>query len=147
MGLFDKLKNAFGSKEAKSTELPEPKKTPSMPKAKKPKEEEVKLSPKEEATLAGEPYINILSMDVDPNDINAGAFELDWNDKFILNLVKAGYKYKEADTDIDLVNRWFSQVCRNVALEVYEQEQADPEHRDLRKMTTKDIGNGRSEVS
>jgi len=32
-------------------------------------------------------------------------------------------------------------------MEVYEQQQADPEHRDLRKMTTKDIGNGRTEVS
>jgi hypothetical protein len=145
MGLFDKLKNVFGTKEVPSDNgLPKPKKTPKMPKVKEPVKE---LTAKEKASADGEPYINILSMDVDPNDINAGAFELDWNDKFILNLIKAGYKYKETDTDVDLVNRWFSQVCRNVALEVYEQEQADPEHRDLRKMTTKDIGNGRTEVS
>jgi hypothetical protein len=145
MGLFDKLKNAFSKKETPADKgLPKAKRTPKSPKVKEPIKE---LTAKEKATAAGEPYINILNMDIDPDDINSGAFELDWNDKFILNLVRAGYKYKETDTDIDLVNRWFSQICRNVALEVYEQEQADPEHRDLRKMTTKDIGNGRTEVS
>ena len=30
---------------------------------------------------------------------------------------------------------------------IYEQAQADPEMRDLRKMNTKDLGNGRTEVS
>ena len=51
------------------------------------------------------------------------------------------------DTDSDIVDRWWVQVCRNTALEVYEQSQADPELRDLRKMNTKDLGNGRTEVS
>lgn len=43
---------------------------------KPPKKKE--LSPKEKATAAGEPYISILSVDLDPNDINNGSFELDW---------------------------------------------------------------------
>jgi len=142
MGLFDKL---FGKKEEPvKVVAPKKERAPRKPKEKK---AEPVLTTKEKATAAGEPYINILSMDVDPADINSGAFELDWNEKFILNLIKAGYKYKETDTDIDMVNRWFQTVCRNVAMEVYEQQQADPEHRDLRKMTTKDIGNGRTEVS
>jgi hypothetical protein len=47
-----------------------------------------------------------------------------------------------------IVDRWFQTVCRNIALEVYEQEQADPDNRgDLRQIRRKDIGNGRSEIS
>ena len=42
--------------------------------------EQVK-SAKQIATEKGEAYFEILSMDIDPNDINAGAFEFDWNDK------------------------------------------------------------------
>jgi hypothetical protein len=41
-------------------------------------------------------------------------------------------------------------VCRNIALEVYEQEIADPEKRnqsDLRVIGNKDLGNGRTEIS
>ena len=106
------------------------------------------LSAKEEATAKGEPYINILKVDVDPNDINNGSFELDWNDKFVINLIKAGYKMKPDDTDAAIVDRWFTQVCRNVVLEMYEQQQADPDNRgQMRVIQTKDIGDGRSEVS
>lgn len=123
---------------------PKPKK-PRKPKAKKTAPE---LTAKEKATQAGEPYVNILSVDIDPNNINNGAFELDWNDKFVINLIKAGYKIRPDDTDADIVDRWFTQVCRNVALEVYEQQQADPENRNqMRVIQTKDLGDGRTEVS
>jgi hypothetical protein len=147
MGLFDKL---FGKKET-----PEPAPAPEVPKVKKPrkpriKPEAPKLSAKETATLNNEPYVNILKMDVDPEDINSGSFELDWNDKFILNLVKAGYKIRDDDTDSVIADRWFQTVCRNVALELYEQQQADPENRykaDMRVVKNKDLGDGRTEVS
>ena len=109
--------------------------------------EQVK-SAKQQATDRGEPYFEIISMDIDPNDINNGSFDLDWNDKFVINLIKAGYKIKAEDTDADIVDRWFTQVCRNVVLEVYEQDQADPDTRaQMRVIQTKDIGNGRTEVS
>ena len=153
MGIFDRFKKKPVEQVVEPVQaLPEPTVTPKMPKVKKPRKPKVKkpvqeLSAKEKATQAGEPYINILSMDIDPNDINSGAFELDWNDKFILNLVRAGYKYKDSDTDIDLVNRWFSQICRNIALEVYEQVVADPLNRDVRPVQKRDLGNGRTEVS
>lgn len=146
MGLFDKL---FG----KSGPLPQPETTPEMPKVKKPrkprkpKEPKVELSDKEKATAAGEPYVNIVKMEIDPKDINSGAFDLDWNDKFVLNLIKAGYKFSEKDTDQDIVDRWFQNVCRNVALEMYEQAQADPDNRDLRHINQRDLGNGRTEIS
>ena len=45
------------------------------------------------------------------------------------------------------MDRWFQTVCRNIALEMYEQQVADPENRDARVIRTKDLGNGRTEVS
>lgn len=120
----------------------------------KPQEEKPKvakkpqLSAKELATKNNEPYINIISVEVDEKNINSGTFELDWNDKFILNLIRAGYKQRDDDTDQIIVDRWFQSVCRNIALEVYEQEMADPQKRnDVRIIQQRDIGNGRTEVS
>lgn len=145
--MFERLKKLF--KPADHTPKPMPEE---VKKVKKPRKvtKPVELSPKEIATAAGEPYIAILKVDLDPNNINNGAFELDWNDKFVLNLVKSGYKLKPTDKDNDVVDRWFQTVCRNVALEVYEQDQADPDnryHSDMRVVQSKDIGNGRSEIS
>ena len=149
MGIFDKLFN-------KKAPLPEPVKSPEIPKVKKPrKPKERKIqsvhSDKEKAIQEGLPYVNILKMEIDPYDINSGAFELDFNDKFVLNLIRAGYKIRDDDTDTIIVDRWFQTVCRNVALELYEQQQADPENRamasDMRVVKAKDLGNGRTEVS
>ena len=80
-------------------------------------------------------------MELDPVDPGMGAFELDWNDKFVANLIRAGYQGK---TDADIVDNWFQTVCRNVILETYEQEQADPEKRTSNR---RDLGNGRTEIS
>lgn len=100
-----------------------------------------KKSAKDLATDRGEPYIEILKMDVNPNDINSGAFEFDWNDKFVANLVRAGYQGK---TDADLVDQWFQNVCRNVVLETYEQYEAM--NNDSRYMQSRDLGDGRREI-
>jgi hypothetical protein len=145
MGLFDKLfgRNKVIQESVKAPEITKEKK-PRKPKEKKP---EVVLTAKEKATQAGEPYVNVVGMEIDPNNIHSGAFELDWNDKFILNLIRAGYKHKDTDTDNEVADRWFQTVCRNIALEMYEQQQADPTNRDLRNVKTKDLGNGRTEVS
>lgn len=143
MGFFDKL---FGKKpEPIKEEVPKKEKKP-----RKPKQPKIELTAKEQATRNGEPYINIVKMELDPNDINNGAFELDWNDKFVLNLIKSGYKIRDDDTDVQIVDRWFQTVCKNVVLELYEQQQADPENRtnsDMRVVRSKDLGNGRSEIS
>lgn len=117
-------------------------------KSKKVREEKNQPTPKEIATANNEPYVTIVSMDIDPNDINNGTFELDWNDKFVLNLIKAGYQKNPADTDADIIDRWFTNVCRSVVLELYEQEQADPYLRaHTRVVNQRDIGNGRTEIS
>jgi hypothetical protein len=148
--MFDKIKNIFKKsppvEETVKIAEPNPKK-PRKPR--KPKKEMV-LSAKEQATLAGEPYIAILSVEVDPNNVGNGSFDLDWNEKFVVNLIKQGYKIKQTDTDAEIVDRWFQTVCRNVALEIYEQDQADPTNRDpvdMRIIRSRDLGNGRTEVS
>lgn len=100
-------------------------------------------SAKQLATERGEPYINIVSMDIDPDNIGNGAFELDWNDKFVADLIRHGYQQDPRDTDADIVDRWFTAVCRNVVLETYEQYEA----MNQRVVKSRDVGDGRSEVS
>ena len=159
--MFNKLKNLFKPKpevDWKVTpnipEVPEvvapkvrAKRVPAAPK----KVKEVGLTDKEKATSAGEPYVAILKIDIDPNNINNGAFELDFNDKFILKLIKSGYKIKDEDTDAEMVDRWFQQVCRGVVMELWDQEQADPSNRDPntgeRIIQRRPLGDGRSEIS
>jgi len=105
------------------------------------KTQKTKKTPKELATEAGEPWVEVLSIDIDKDNPGAGSFELDWNDKFVANLIRSGYQGK---TDQDLVDNWFRSVCQNVVLENYEQEQADPDNRPSNR---RDLGNGRTEVS
>ena len=111
-----------------------------------PRPKKVEKTEKELATERGEPYVTIVSMEVDPNNIQNGAFELDWNDKFVANLIRAGYQMDPKDADSDIVDRWFTAVCRNIVLETYEQYRAMDPERD-RLVKTRDIGDGRSEVS
>jgi hypothetical protein len=131
MGLFDIFKK-------KPEPVPKPR---AEPKPKVPEKTE-----KEIATEKREPYVAVLGMDVDPNNLHQGAFELDWNDIFVARLVKAGYMMKPDDVDADIVDRWFQNVCRHVVMETWEQEQA------ILKgvgqyVSTRDIGGGRTEVS
>jgi hypothetical protein len=103
-------------------------------------------SAKQKATENNEPYVAIVTMDIDPNNLHQGAFELDWNEIFIARLVKAGYMMKPTDADSDIVDRWFQNVCRHVVMETWEQDQA------MRNSVsgyvhTRDIGDGRTEIS
>ncbi len=117
---------------------------------KKPATEKPKLtvkakSAKELATKKGEPYVSILSVELDVNDIGNGAFELDWNDIFVAKLIKAGYKGK---TDADVVDNWFKTICRNILTEEYEQWEANqPEEMRPRVIDRRDLGDGKTEVS
>ena len=102
---------------------------------------EVVKTAKDLATEANEPYINITSVDLDPDNIGNGSFSLDLNDKVVTNLVRSGYQGK---TDQQLVDQWFQQICRNILAENIEQEWADP---DRRQTNVRDIGLGRSEIT
>jgi len=123
MGIFDRFKQKKASEE-------KPKPTVSKP----------KKSAKDLATERGEPWVNILSIEIDPENIGNGAFELDWNDIFVAKLVRAGYKGKD---DAQIVDQWFQTICRNVVLETYEQYEAN----NTNGLQRKDLGNGRTEVS
>ena len=145
MGLFDRL---FGGKakekalEALLAAAPTPVEPPA------PREKKVKEDPKtakQIATDKKEPYVNIVSLDVDLNNLHQGAFELDWNEIFVARLVKAGYMIKKDDTDAEIVDRWFQNVCRHVVMETWEQEEAIAKSGMWVRST--DVGNGRSEVS
>jgi hypothetical protein len=126
MGLFDRFK-----KKPQKTEAP--------------RETKVKKSAKDVATEKGEPYVAILSMDIDQENLHEGSFELDWNSLFVTRLIKAGYMIKKDDTDAEIVDRWFQNVCRHVVMETWEQEQAmNPT---VRYTQSRDIGGGRREVS
>ena len=126
--MFDYLKKKLGTK----------KKAPAAPRAEKP----VPKTEKEIATEKGEPWVSVLGIDVDYENLKSGAFTLDWNDKFVANLVRAGYQGK---ADSDIVDQWFQNICRHVVMETWEQEEA------IKKsgiyVQSRDIGNGRSEVS
>lgn len=136
--MLNKIKKFFAK--------PEPIVEEVKPKIVKPKVKE--LTEKEKATANNEPYIAITKVELNPENIHDGSFELDWNDKFIINLIKAGYKVKPDETDEAIVDRWFQTVARNIALELYEQQQADPENRDPRyQLHKKKLDNGRTEFS
>lgn len=99
-------------------------------------------SAKELATEQGQPWVGILSVDLDPDNIGNGAFELDWNDQFVSKLVRAGYQGKD---DSQIVEQWFQTICRNVVMETYEQYEANDT--DRLSLNRKNLGNGRTEVS
>lgn len=109
--------------------------------AKKAEIEAKKNDPKARATAAGEPWVNVLGIEIDPDNPSAGAFELDWNDVFVARLIKSGYQGK---TDADIVDNWFQDVCRHVVMETYQQEQANS---NTRPSNRRDLGNGRAEIS
>lgn len=135
--MIEQLKNLFKKRESISAP-PDDVKEPAPKRERKPKKTK---TAKELATEQNQPYVAILSVELDPNNIGNGAFELDWNDKFVANLVRAGYQGK---TDQQIVDQWFQDVCRNILLENYEQEQADPERRQLNRRR---LDNDRTEFS
>lgn len=136
---------------APAKKLPVAKKVPvKKPVVSKTKSEKPKLtvkakSEKELATKRGEPYVKILNVELDLDDIGNGAFELDWNDVFVAKLVRAGY---QGDTDNDIVDNWFKTICRNILTEEYEQWEANqPEDLRPRVIDRRDLGDGKSEIS
>lgn len=123
------------------------KKTPAKKTATKKVESAVK-SPKDLATERGEPWVSVISVELDPDNIGNGAFELDWNDKFVTNLVRAGYQSKPGEEDSAIVDRWFQDVCRNVVMENFEQWEANqPYDARPRVIDKRDLGDGRTEAS
>ena len=95
---------------------------------------------KAQATKKKEPYIEVIGLDIDANNPVQGAFELDWNEYFVEELKSKGFN---GATDEDIVDQWFNQVCKNVALSTW--AQYNTEGRSGFVETT-DLGDGRTEV-
>lgn len=138
------------AKKAPAKKVAAPKKAPAKAPAKKvvkpkaePKLKVKAVSPKDAATKRGEPYVSIIGIELDHDDVGNGAFELDWNDIFVAKLVKAGY---EGKTDADIVDRWFQTICRNVLQENFEQWAANQTD-SPRVISRRDLGDGRTEIS
>lgn len=73
------------------------------------------------ATIRKEPWVNVVKMGVNPSNVAAGYFELDWNEEFIAMLYENGYV---GQSDEEVVNKWFNDVCRTVLI----QEKADQDY-------------------
>jgi hypothetical protein len=113
---------------------------PVAPPKKSRKKKQPELTEKERATADGRAYIQIVDLSLDPDNVGVGSFELDWNQQFVHQLMQQGYR---GQSDEQIVDQWFQTVCRNIAMEEWEQYVADPTNR----VNRKNLGDGRIEVS
>ena len=72
---------------------------------------------KKAATLRGEPWVIVLNMDFSKGSSLEGSFELDWNEFFVEKLKAEGYTGPTPD---NIVNQWFMELCKNIALEEFD---------------------------
>jgi hypothetical protein len=79
-------------------------------------EELAKLNPKERANRKKEPWVGVLNTHVNSDNVRNGFFELDWNEHFVLKLKQEGYG-ADGDTDEEIVDRWFRELCANVVVD------------------------------
>ena len=109
------------------------------------KEEEMKLlkkkDPKAYATKKKEPWVNVLDMKVNEDNIRNGFFELDWNKYFIEELLASGYG-SEGDVEEEIVDRWFKDIVYNML-----QEEGQDTNRGAGYINVVPIDKGKSEVS
>ena len=108
-------------------------------------EEEMKLlkkkDPKEYATRRKEPWISVLDVKVNKENVRNGFFEMDWNEYFIKDLKKAGYG-EDGDIDEEIVDRWFRDIVYNML-----QEEGLDTDRGSGYINVVPIDKGKSEVS
>ena len=97
--------------------------------------------PKAFATKKGEPWVNVLDMKVNEDNIRNGFFELDWNEYFIESLIENGYG-SEGDEPEQIVDRWFKDIVYNML-----QEEGLDTNRGAGYINVVPIDKGKSEVS
>lgn len=100
-----------------------------------------KLTPKERATIRGEPWVSVLDTHVNKENIRNGFFELDWNPEFIVQLKQAGYGF-EGDPDEEIVDRWF----RDLALNMIAEAGQDPSRVSAGFINVSKLGGGKAVV-
>ena len=100
-----------------------------------------KRDPKAYATRKGEPYVNVIDVKVNQENVRNGFFELDWNDIFIQQLIQAGYG-EVADPQEEIVDRWFRDIVYNML-----NEEGLDTSRGSGYINVVPIGKGKSEIS
>jgi hypothetical protein len=97
--------------------------------------------PKAYATKIGEPWVNVLDMQVNKENIRNGFFELDWNELFIQLLIQNNYG-QPADPEEEIVDRWF----RDIVFNLLQEEELDTS-RSSGYINVVPIAKGKSEIS
>ena len=100
-----------------------------------------KKDPKEYATRRKEPWVSVLDVKVNEENVRNGFFEMDWNKYFIKQLIQAGYG-EEADPEEEIVDRWFRDIVYNML-----QEEGMSTDRGAGYINVVPIDKGKSEVS
>lgn len=97
--------------------------------------------PKAHATKKGEPWVNVLDMQVNEENIRNGFFELDWNELFVKELIRNGYGTAQ-DPEEEIVDRWFKDIIFNML-----QEEGLDTSRNSGYINVVPLAKGKSEVS
>ena len=97
--------------------------------------------PKDYHTRKKEPWVNVIDVKVNEENVRNGFFELDWNEYFIAQLVEAGYGV-ENDPEEEIVDRWFRDIVYNML-----DEEGGDTTRAAGHINVVPIAKGRSEVS
>ena len=109
------------------------------------KEEEMKLlkqrDPKAYHTRKKEPWVNVIDVKVNEENVRNGFFELDWNEYFIAQLVQEGYGV-DNDPEEEIVDRWFRDIVYNML-----DEEGQDTNRGAGYINVVPISKGKSEVS
>ena len=66
------------------------------------------------ANVTNEPWVKVLTVDVNEENDSQGFFELDWNEQFVEMLIENGYTGTSPE---ETVNSWFTDVCRGIIRE------------------------------
>ena len=97
--------------------------------------------PKDYHTRKKEPWVDVIDVKINEENVRNGFFELDWNKYFIAKLVKEGYGV-DNDPEEEIVDRWF----RDIVYGMLEQEGLDT-NRGAGYINVVPIDKGKSEVS
>jgi hypothetical protein len=110
------LKKIFGITKIEEAKAQAQAETAEAEKLTKQKLEELRLAsltPKEQATERKEAWVSVMDTKVNKDNPRNGFFELDWNEYFIADLIKAGYGYPN-DPEEEVVDRWFRDIVKNM---------------------------------
>jgi len=69
--------------------------------------------PKDYHTRKKEPWVDVIDVKINEENVRNGFFELDWNKYFIEELIKNGYGVDE-DPEEEIVDRWFRDIVYNM---------------------------------